>query len=155
MGETPAIELTRLSKRTCSPRSSAPSSPRRRELCERLDLSDRDLRRPALGYSRGMEQELGLVQALQHEPRLVVLDEPTEGLDALVQETFFALMAEAAGAGRTVPPSSHVLPLGPVGPSPGRSVRPPGAAPWGTSPGGGRAEEWDTGAELPRAGAER
>ncbi|MEV7281627.1 ABC transporter ATP-binding protein [Streptomyces sp. NPDC093111] len=85
-------------------------SPRRRELCERLDLSDRDLRRPVLGYSRGMKQKLGLVQALQHDPRLVVLDEPTEGLDPLVQETFYALMAEAAGAGRTVLLSSHVLP---------------------------------------------
>ncbi|MEU6977227.1 MULTISPECIES: ABC transporter ATP-binding protein [unclassified Streptomyces] len=85
-------------------------SPRRRELCERLDLSDRDLRRPVLGYSRGMKQKLGLVQALQHDPRLVVLDEPTEGLDPLVQETFYALMAEATGAGRTVLLSSHVLP---------------------------------------------
>ncbi|MEU6657696.1 ABC transporter ATP-binding protein [Streptomyces sp. NPDC046821] len=85
-------------------------SPRRRELCERLDLSDRDLRRPVQSYSRGMKQKLGLVQALQHEPRLAVLDEPTEGLDPLVQETFYALMAEAAGAGRTVLLSSHVLP---------------------------------------------
>ncbi|MFF2502952.1 ABC transporter ATP-binding protein [Streptomyces sp. NPDC058067] len=85
-------------------------SPRRRELCERLDLSDRDLRRPVQSYSRGMKQKLGLVQALQHEPRLVILDEPTEGLDPLVQETFYALMAEAAGAGRTVLLSSHVLP---------------------------------------------
>ncbi|MFF7444079.1 ABC transporter ATP-binding protein [Streptomyces sp. NPDC008122] len=85
-------------------------SPRRRELCARLDLSDRDLRRPVLGYSRGMKQKLGLVQALQHDPRLVVLDEPTEGLDPLVQETFYELMAEAAATGRTVLLSSHVLP---------------------------------------------
>ncbi|WP_175439139.1 ABC transporter ATP-binding protein [Streptomyces vilmorinianum] len=85
-------------------------SPRRGELCARLELSDRDLRRPVQGYSRGMKQKLGLVQALQHDPRLVVLDEPTEGLDPLVQETFYELMAEAAGAGRTVLLSSHVLP---------------------------------------------
>ena len=85
-------------------------SPRREELCSRLDLSDRDLHRPVLGYSRGMKQKLGLVQALQHDPRLVVLDEPTEGLDPLVQETFFALMKEAAEAGHTVLLSSHVLP---------------------------------------------
>ncbi|MFF0431477.1 ABC transporter ATP-binding protein [Streptomyces sp. NPDC004327] len=85
-------------------------SPRRRELCARLDLSERDLRRPVLGYSRGMKQKLGLVQALQHDPRLVVLDEPTEGLDPLVQETFYELMAEAPAAGRTVLLSSHVLP---------------------------------------------
>ncbi|MEU8619099.1 ABC transporter ATP-binding protein [Streptomyces sp. NPDC048623] len=85
-------------------------SPRRGELCARLDLSERDLRRPVLGYSRGMKQKLGLVQALQHDPRLVVLDEPTEGLDPLVQETFYELMAEAPAAGRTVLLSSHVLP---------------------------------------------
>ncbi|WTX60324.1 AAA family ATPase [Streptomyces sp. NBC_00648] len=61
-------------------------------------------------YSRGMKQKLGLVQALQHDPRLVVLDEPTEGLDPLVQETFFELLEEATAAGRTVLLSSHVLP---------------------------------------------
>lgn len=85
-------------------------SPRRKELCSRLGLSDADLRRPVLGYSRGMKQKLGLVQALQHDPRIVVLDEPTEGLDPLVQETFYALMTEAAEARHTVLLSSHVLP---------------------------------------------
>ncbi|MEV6202921.1 ABC transporter ATP-binding protein [Streptomyces sp. NPDC051771] len=83
---------------------------RRRELCARLDLSERDLRRPVLGYSRGMKQKLGLVQALQHQPRLVVMDEATEGLDPLVQETFYELVAEAAEDGRTVLLSSHILP---------------------------------------------
>ena len=56
-----------------------------------------------------MKQKLGLVQALQHDPELVILDEPTEGLDPLVQETFFGLLAEARDAGRTVFLSSHVL----------------------------------------------
>lgn len=85
-------------------------SPRRAELCDRLELSPADLRRPVLTYSRGMKQKLGLVQALQHDPLLAVLDEPTEGLDPLVQETFYRLMAEASEAGRTVLLSSHVLP---------------------------------------------
>ncbi|MER7730006.1 ABC transporter ATP-binding protein [Streptomyces erythrochromogenes] len=84
--------------------------PRRRELCDRLGLSGAVLARPVGGYSRGMKQKLGLVQAMQHDPRLVVLDEPTEGLDPLVQETFFTLLAEAADAGRTVLLSSHILP---------------------------------------------
>lgn len=84
--------------------------PRRTELCERLGLSDAVLGRTVREYSRGMKQKLGLVQALQHDPELVVLDEPTEGLDPLVQETFFELLAEAAAAGRTVLLSSHVLP---------------------------------------------
>src|SRR5215204_7499632 len=50
-----------------------------------------------------------LVQALQHDPEVVILDEPTEGLDPLVQETFFALVGETSEAGRTVFLSSHVL----------------------------------------------
>ncbi|MFE2166273.1 ABC transporter ATP-binding protein [Streptomyces sp. NPDC059447] len=85
-------------------------APSRGGLCERLGLTEPVLRRTVGGYSRGMKQKLGLVQALQHDPRLVVLDEPTEGLDPLVQETFFELMAEAAAVGRTVLLSSHVLP---------------------------------------------
>ncbi|MFH9352820.1 ABC transporter ATP-binding protein [Kitasatospora sp. NPDC017646] len=86
------------------------ATPRRAELCERLGLTGADLGRPVREYSRGMKQKLGLVQALQHDPELVVLDEPTEGLDPLVQEVFFALLEEAAHAGRTVLLSSHVLP---------------------------------------------
>ncbi|MFC5905872.1 ABC transporter ATP-binding protein [Streptacidiphilus monticola] len=85
-------------------------TPRRAELCERLSLSASDLARPVREYSRGMKQKIGLVQAFQHEPELVILDEPTEGLDPLVQETFFALLDETARAGRTVLLSSHVLP---------------------------------------------
>ncbi|AUY52684.1 ABC transporter ATP-binding protein [Streptomyces sp. CB01881] len=84
--------------------------PRQAELCARLNLSDTDLDRAVGEYSRGMKQKLGLVQALQHRPELAVLDEPTEGLDPLVQETFFELLAEETAAGRTVLLSSHVLP---------------------------------------------
>ncbi|MDJ0344748.1 ABC transporter ATP-binding protein [Streptomyces sp. H10-C2] len=85
-------------------------TPRRGELCDRLGLSSADLVRPVSQYSRGMKQKLGLVQALQHDPKLVVLDEPTEGLDPLVQETFFTLLEEATAAGVTVLLSSHILP---------------------------------------------
>jgi ABC-2 type transport system ATP-binding protein len=85
-------------------------TPRRGELCDRLGLQAQDLARPVLEYSRGMKQKLGLVQALQHDPSVVVLDEPSEGLDPLVQETFFELLAETAGRGGTVLLSSHVLP---------------------------------------------
>ncbi|MFB7169961.1 ABC transporter ATP-binding protein [Streptomyces sp. NPDC056254] len=85
-------------------------APHRSDLCKRLGLTDSVLARSVGGYSRGMKQKLGLVQALQHDPKLVVLDEPTEGLDPLVQETFYALLHEMAGAGRTVLLSSHVLP---------------------------------------------
>jgi ABC-2 type transport system ATP-binding protein len=82
---------------------------RREELCRRLELTARDLSRPVAQYSHGMKQKVGLVQALQHDPEVVILDEPTEGLDPLVQETFFALVSETSEAGRTVFLSSHVL----------------------------------------------
>jgi ABC-2 type transport system ATP-binding protein len=82
---------------------------RRAELCERLGLGVEDLARRVREYSRGMKQKLGLVAALQHDPDLLVLDEPTTGLDPLVRETVFELMAEARRAGRTVFHSSHVL----------------------------------------------
>ena len=84
-------------------------TPRREELCWRLELTARDLGRPVAEYSHGMKQKVGLVQALQHDPEVVILDEPTEGLDPLVQETFFALLSETSEAGRTVFLSSHVL----------------------------------------------
>jgi ABC-2 type transport system ATP-binding protein len=82
---------------------------RRPELCERLLLSAADLAKPVQAYSHGMKQKIGIVQAFQHDPEIVILDEPTEGLDPLIQETFFALVAETAQAGRTVFLSSHIL----------------------------------------------
>ena len=82
---------------------------RQDELCQRLALTPAELARPVATYSRGMKQKVGLVQAFQHDPEVLVLDEPTEGLDPLVQETFFALLEETRGAGRTVFLSSHVL----------------------------------------------
>ena len=81
----------------------------RDELCERLALSPADLARPVRDYSRGMRQKLGIVQALQHDPELCVLDEPSEGLDPLMQEAFFAILRDRRDAGRTVLFSSHVL----------------------------------------------
>jgi ABC-2 type transport system ATP-binding protein len=82
---------------------------RRNLLCERLGLSGLDLERKVREYSRGMKQKLGLVAAFQHRPELLVLDEPTTGLDPLVREVVFELMAEAREEGATVFHSSHVL----------------------------------------------
>jgi len=81
----------------------------RGELQERLDLPDRDLRRRLREYSTGMKRKLGLIQSLQADPTLAILDEPTEGLDPLMQETFYQLLAELKRRGRTVFMSSHVL----------------------------------------------
>jgi ABC-2 type transport system ATP-binding protein len=81
----------------------------RGSLVERLGLSARDLARPIRDYSRGMRQKIGIVQALQHDPELAILDEPSEGLDPLMQRAFYAILDERKAAGRTVFFSSHVL----------------------------------------------
>jgi len=82
----------------------------RNNLAERFELSDRDLSRRLRGYSTGMKRKLGLIQAFQADPPLLILDEPTEGLDPLMQEAFYELLADARNRGRTVFMSSHVLP---------------------------------------------
>src|SRR5260370_42141896 len=76
---------------------------------ERLDLPDSDLRRRLREYSTGMKRKLGLIQAFQADPLLLILDEPTEGLDPLMQESFYGLLADAKKRGRTIFMSSHVL----------------------------------------------
>jgi ABC-2 type transport system ATP-binding protein len=81
----------------------------RRELQERLEFTDKDLRRKLREYSTGMKRKIGLLQALQTDPPLLILDEPTEGLDPLMQESFYGLLSELKRRGRTVFMSSHVL----------------------------------------------
>jgi ABC-2 type transport system ATP-binding protein len=76
------------------------------ELAERLDL---DLDRTIRAYSRGMKQKLAIIQALSHDPELLILDEPTMGLDPLVQQEFYDIIGEAREAGKTVFLSSHIL----------------------------------------------
>ena len=76
------------------------------ELADRLGL---DLSRHVHDLSKGNKQKLGVVQAFMHRPDLLILDEPSSGLDPLVQREFHALVREAAGAGGTVFFSSHVL----------------------------------------------
>jgi ABC-2 type transport system ATP-binding protein len=77
------------------------------KLAERLDL---ELEREIRELSHGNKQKVGLVQAFMHEPDLLVLDEPTQGLDPLVQQTFYGLIDETRARGGTVFLSSHVLP---------------------------------------------
>ena len=78
-------------------------------LCQQLEMSDRDLARPVKEYSRGMKQKVGLIQALQHDPAFLVLDEPTEGLDPLMQLALFGVLRDFQQRGHTVFMSSHVL----------------------------------------------
>jgi ABC-2 type transport system ATP-binding protein len=82
----------------------------RNELLDRLQLAHDDLARRVGTYSDGMRQKLGIVQALQCAPRLVLLDEPSKGLDPLIQVAFYDLLLDVARRGTTVFFSSHVLP---------------------------------------------
>ena len=75
-------------------------------LAERLKL---DLSRPIRGLSKGNKQKVGLVQAFMGDPELLILDEPSSGLDPLLQQEFLAMVREVRASGRTVFMSSHVL----------------------------------------------
>jgi ABC-2 type transport system ATP-binding protein len=76
------------------------------ELAERLDL---DLRRRIGDLSKGNKQKVGVVAAFMHDPAVLILDEPTTGLDPIRQEDVLDLVRERAAAGRTVFLSSHEL----------------------------------------------
>jgi ABC-2 type transport system ATP-binding protein len=82
---------------------------RRAELCDRLEMPDSVLRRRVRDYSRGMRQKIGVIKALQHDPDVAILDEPTEGLDPLMQQAFYGILEDLRAAGRTIFFSSHVL----------------------------------------------
>jgi len=87
----------------------APDGGIRRRLLDRFALGARDLTRQLREYSTGMKRKLGIVQAFQHDPPLVVLDEPSEGLDPMMQETLNDLLEDTRRRGHTVFLSSHVL----------------------------------------------
>ena len=76
------------------------------ELAQRLQF-DFDVR--AASYSTGNKRKLGIIQAMMHRPDVLILDEPTTGLDPLMRQTFNDLLREARDEGRTVFLSSHVL----------------------------------------------
>ena len=90
-GLDPAAELRRL-----------------RSLIARLQLEDA-LDRFADDYSRGMKKKLGLLLALLHQPQLLVLDEPTNGLDVESTRLFFDVMREQTALGTTIVFSTHLL----------------------------------------------
>ena len=75
-------------------------------LATRLDL---DLGRKYREYSHGNKQKLALILAFMHQPALVILDEPTTGLDPLVQQEFYGIVRDARTIGATIFISSHVL----------------------------------------------
>ena len=93
------IELSaRLRKKDCSAEA--------KRLADRLEL---DTKRKVGELSLGNKKKVGIVCAMQHEPRLYILDEPTGGLDPIMQQQFFELIKEKNAAGATVLLSSHIL----------------------------------------------
>jgi ABC-2 type transport system ATP-binding protein len=76
------------------------------QICERFSL---DLGQRFREYSRGNKQKLAIVLGFMHRPRLLILDEPTGGLDPLNQQAFYDLCRETRDAGATVFLSSHIL----------------------------------------------
>ncbi|RUS43086.1 ABC transporter ATP-binding protein [Cohnella sp. AR92] len=85
----------------------AESRTKRDRLIERLQF---DADTPIRKMSKGMKQKVGLVAALMHDPALVILDEPTTGLDPLMQKTFVELVLEEKKKGTTFLMSSHSFP---------------------------------------------
>ncbi|MCP4593553.1 MAG: ABC transporter ATP-binding protein [bacterium] len=73
------------------------------------DVFGLDLGKRVRDFSRGMKQKLGLIQALMHQPKLLVLDEPTASLDPLVRESLNTELRQVVRDGRTVLFSSHSL----------------------------------------------
>jgi len=77
-----------------------------KELAERFDL---DLKKKIDDLSYGNKKKVGIIQGLAHSPKLIILDEPTGGLDPLIQQEFFHLLREENQKGATVLFSSHIL----------------------------------------------
>jgi len=87
----------------------APDSTWTSELLSRFDLGEAELARPLVRLSHGMKQKIGLVQALMGRAPILLLDEPTAGLDPLMVEAFAETITSLSAAGHTVFLSSHVL----------------------------------------------
>ena len=80
-----------------------------KRMLELADLMELDLKRRIDDLSYGNKKKVGIVQGLLHQPRLIILDEPTAGLDPLMQQKFFNLIQDENRRGATVFFSSHIL----------------------------------------------
>jgi len=80
--------------------------PLREELLERLNL---DLSKKVKSLSRGNRQKVAIIVAMMHDPEILILDEPTLGLDPLMQQEFYNILGEFRDRGHTVFLSSHIL----------------------------------------------
>lgn len=80
-----------------------------KRLHELADIMELDLRRRIDDLSYGNKKKVGIVQGLLHQPKVIFLDEPTAGLDPLIQQKFFNLIREENKNGATIFFSSHIL----------------------------------------------
>jgi ABC-2 type transport system ATP-binding protein len=81
----------------------------RDELLNAFQLTDHDLKKKVKHYSRGMKQKLGIIQAMQEKPDLLIMDEPSEGLDPLNQNVLYEYLLRLRQEGTTIFFSSHNL----------------------------------------------
>jgi ABC-2 type transport system ATP-binding protein len=78
-------------------------------LDELLKIFEVPLDRKVKGYSKGMKQKLGIIQAFMDDPEMVIMDEPTAGLDPLLQQKFYDFILKQKKKGKTMLFSSHIL----------------------------------------------
>lgn len=81
----------------------------RKELIAAFHLSHADLNKKIKQYSHGMKQKLGIIQALQDDPELIIMDEPSEGLDPINKNVLYAYLQQFKTRGKTIFFSSHYL----------------------------------------------
>jgi len=74
-----------------------------------LSIFDVPLDRKIKGYSKGMKQMVGIIQAFMHDPEVVIMDEPTASLDPLLQQKFYDFLKKEKKKGKTLFLSSHIL----------------------------------------------
>lgn len=86
--------------------SNCKSDKKMKDIAKRLDL---DLTRKTQELSKGNRQKVGIVQAFMADQELIILDEPTGGLDPLVQQEFYSILDDSQADGKTIFMSSHVL----------------------------------------------
>jgi len=84
-------------------------APLQKELIAAFQLSHADLRKKIRYYSHGMKQKLGIIQAMQHDPQLLIMDEPSEGLDPLNKNILYHFIKKFKEGGKTIFFSSHYL----------------------------------------------
>ncbi|UCG69020.1 MAG: ABC transporter ATP-binding protein, partial [Thermoplasmata archaeon] len=86
--------------------SNVKSDKKLKDMAQRFDL---DLKRKTNELSKGNRQKVGVVQSLMADQELIILDEPTGGLDPLMQQIFYEIIREEQAEGRTIFMSSHIL----------------------------------------------